>query len=544
MKTRLFHLIFLTLMSGMVSGQIDTVMVPNDFGGSPFGAINKFIAGDTIEGGDRVNPDRFYMLAKDKIYFLDGILFANFNLNLIGEPVEGDEKPPIVASTAGADGVIQLIQFKFFADAFVKDIIIQMTPPTGNGESNAAFFLAGEGSNYEFDNVMIEWGLWTGIVTEKPVNKMVIRNCYFKNSQHKTNIFNGRGIGFFQENPADTVIIQNCTFFNNNSFAFFADISSIPPDYLLFDHNTIVNSMKFPLQSLWLPNAEVTNNVFYNAHSFGETAADKVGQDPDLLEYGIINISPIPGDLIEYYGIAEEERKYKVKNNGFFYEDAIRTYWTEYNLPSNPFMNQRVMSMFNDDATYPGLETDGTIAPNPGFVNAGEGMLAMIQWMKNKRDLKGNTYWGWDPDGDKFLVQWPLVEDLSFTNTELSEAAQGGFPIGDLNWWGDEVKEAWEQFDPTTSVVEIPSTIGGIGIAPNPTGSIATITLDLTAASDVTINIHDISGARIQKIVSDRLSEGSHTFNWKIGGDIVNGSYLARISTGNDVVTKKIVVQK
>lgn len=125
------------------------------------------------------------------------------------------------------------------------------------------------------------------------MNKIVFRNCYFKNSQHKTNIWNGRGIGFYQENPADTVIIQNNTFFNNNSFAFFADISSIPPDFLLFDHNTIVNSMKFPIHSFWLPNAKVTNNLFYNAHSYGETAADKVGQDPDLLEYGIINISPI-----------------------------------------------------------------------------------------------------------------------------------------------------------------------------------------------------------------------------------------------------------
>ena len=544
MKLRFLQFAFLFLMGNIAFGQVDTLMVPADFGGSPFGSLHKFVLGDTLSDGTRANDDRYYMLQKDKIYFLDGIFFSNFNFRLIGEPVEGNEKPPIVASTSGADGVIQLIQFKFFDDAYIKDIIIQMTPPTGNGESNAAFFLSGEGANYEFDNVMIEWGLWTGIVTEKPVNKIVVKNCYFKNSQHKTNIYNGRGIGFFQENPADTVIIQNNTFFNNNSFAFFADISSIPPDYLLFDHNTIVNSMKFPLHSFWLPNARVTNNLFYNAHSYGETAADRVGQDPDLLEYGIINISPIPSDLLNYFNIAEGDRVYKVKNNGFFYEDEIRSYWTEYSLPSNPFMNQRVLTMFGNDADYPGLESVGLVADNPGFINEGEGRSAMIQWMKNKRDLMGNTYWGWDPDNDKFSVQWPIVEDLSFNNSAVTEASIGGFPLGDLNWWGDDVKDDWEAWSMTTSVVNLPSEIDGINISPNPANGFTNIEISLNDNSNVQVTAHSINGAKVADIKNQNLIAGNHTIQWEMGTNIGSGTYLIRITTENDVVTKKIIIQK
>lgn len=544
MKLKFLQFAFIFLMGNIVSGQVDTVMVPADFGGSPFGSLHSFVLGDTLDDGSRVNEDRYYMLEKDKIYFLDGIFFSNFDFRLIGEPVTGNEKPPIVASTTGADGVIQLIQFKFFADAYIKDIIIQMTPPTGNGESNAAFFLAGEASNYEFDNVMIEWGLWTGIVTEKPVNKIVVKNCYFKNAQHKTNIFNGRGIGFFQENPADTVIIQNNTFFNNNSFAFFADISSIPPDYLLFDHNTIVNSMKFPLHSFWLPNARVTNNIFYNAHSYGETAADKVGQDPDMLEYGIINISPIPSDLLSYYGITESERQYTVRNNGFFYENEIKSYWTEYGLPTNPFMNQRVISMFGNSDDYPNLENENLIAEAPNFINAGDGMPAMIQWMKNKRDLMGNTYWGWDPDDDKFAVQWPILEDLSYNSSVLMEASIGGFPLGDLNWWGDEVKDAWEVWSETTSIANLPSELDGIRISPNPTRETANIVISLNSKSNVEVTAHNINGAKVAAIYNQRLSEGEHSIQWQMDPSISSGTYLIRIATANDVVTKKIIVQK
>ena len=544
MKLKFLQFTFLFLMGSMVYGQADTIVVPADFGGSPFGSLHKFVLGDTLSDGTRANEDRFYMLEKDKIYFLDGILFTNFNFRLIGEPVEGDEKPPIVASTSGADGVIQLIQFKFFADAYIKDIIIQMTPPSGNGESNAAFFLAGEGANYEFDNVMVEWGLWTGIVTEKPVNKIVVKNCYFKNTQHKTNIWNGRGIGFFQENPADTVIIQNNTFFNNNSFAFFADISSIPPDYLLFDHNTIVNSMKFPLHSFWLPNAKVTNNLFYNAHSYGETDADKVGQDPDLLEYGIINISPIPSDLLSYYGITEGERVYKVRNNGFFYEDEIKSYWTEYSLPSNPFMNQRVLTMFGNDSDYPGLENENLVVENPGFVNEGTGRSAMVQWMKNKRDLMGNTYWGWDPDNDKFSVQWPLEEDLSFSNSVVAEASIGGFPLGDLNWWGDDMISQWEVWSETTAVTSLPSEINEINVSPNPSEGIMNIDLSLNAKSDVQITAHNINGAKVADISNSSLSSGDHNIQWQSTANITSGTYLIRIKTNSDVVTKKIIIQK
>ncbi len=544
MNLKFLQLIIFVFIGNIAFGQADTLVVPSDFDGSPFGSMQKFILGDTLADGSRVNADRYYMLEKDKIYFLDGIFFTDFDFKLIGEPVSGDEKPPIIASTAGADGVIQLIQFKFFADAFVKDVILQMTPPTGTGESNAAFFLSGEGANYEFDNIMIEWGLWTGIVTEKPVNKIVVRNCYFKNTQHKTNIWNGRGIGFFQENPADTVIIQNNTFFNNNAFAFFADISSIPPDYLLFDHNTIVNSMKFPLHSFWLPNATVSNNLFYNAHSYGETAADKVGQDPDLLEYGIINISPIPSDLLDYYSITEDERKYTVANNGFFYQDEIKSYWADYSLPTNPFMNQRVMSMFGDDSGYPNLENNNLVVANPQFVNEGEGMAAMVQWMKNKRDLMGNTYWGWDSDGDKFAVQWPLIEDLSYSNPAVTNASIGGFPLGDLNWWGDDVKEDWEAWRETTSVESLPSEIDAIQVSPNPTIDITNIDISLNAKSNVQISVHNINGSKVAEVINDSLFAGEHSIQWQIHSSIVSGTYLIRIATDNDVVTKKVVVQK
>lgn len=543
MKKIILPFITFLVASSIVFSQADTIVVPGEYMGSSFGAINRFIVGDTTATGERVNPDRYYKLQKNTIYFLDGIFFSDFDLRLIADDVEPGETPPIVASTVGADGTIQLIQFKLFANGYVKNIIFQMTPPTGNGESNACFFLSGEGKTYEFDNVRIEWGLWTGMVTEVPVNKITVKNCYFRNPQHKTNIWNGRGLGFYQENPADTVIMQNNTFFNMNSFAFFADISSIPPNYFVFDHNTIVNSMKFPIHSFWLPDATVTNNIFYNAHSYGENSADVVGQDPDGLKYGIINIDEIPSDLIEYYGIEESERKYEVANNCFFYEDAIYDYWNSYGLDNNPFMNQRVLGMFNDDTGYPALEVSNTISANPNFIEPGEGMAAMITWMSNRRDLMGNTYWGWDPDNDKFAVQWPFPENLAYSNETIKTAADEGYPLGDLNWW-PELKERWEQGLPPSAAYEPFNQIDNILISPSPAKDNFSINYDLEERSDIFISIYAITGKKIADLFKGTQLPGNYNLDWTIDNNINSGIYLIRFSNGNGTITKKVVIQK
>ena len=532
----------LGISCGLSAQTPDTVDVPTMVNGNAFGAINKFIIGDTMPSGERINPNRVYRLKKNSIYFLDGIFFADFDLNLIGEIAGDGEKPPIIASTAGADGTIQLIQFKLFGNAIIKDIICQMTPPSGNGESNAAFFLSGQKKNYYFDNVRIEWGLWTGITTEVPVNKVVITNCYFRNVEHKTDIWNGRGMNTYQQNPADTVIMRNNTFFNLNSFVFAADVSAIPPRYLIFDHNTIVNSMKFPIHSFWLPNATVTNNIFYNSHSFGENSSDVVGQDPQKLLYGIINIDKIPNALLKYYGIAESERRYKVTNNAFFYEQPIKDYWSTFSLPENPFMNSRNLTMFGDDATYPGLTVENTIEENPNFVQAGTGMTSMITWMTNRRNLKDNNYWGWDPDNNKFQVQWPFPEDLSFTNESMKTAASGGFPLGDLNWWKDK-KSEWEDWLATDTKNVDNHILEGFTVSPSPANEQLSLKFRMKQSSAIQIDIFDSSLKIMGSQQGPQLSEGNQNIQLNLHeyGVTSAGVYFIVLRTKTEMLTQRFI---
>jgi hypothetical protein len=51
----------------------------------------------------------------------------------------------------------------------------------------------------------------------------------------------------------------------------------------------------------------------------------------------------------------------------------------------------------------------------------------------------------WRPGGEargQFI--WPLPFDLKPMNTAIYGAGDDGYPLGDLNWFGDEVVAAWE----------------------------------------------------------------------------------------------------
>ncbi len=539
-----FVLIFI-LIGTFLSRQADTVIVPEQVDGEYIGAINKFIDGDTTATGERVNPERYYKLQKNKIYILNGELHTHFNFRLIADDLQDGEKPPIVASNTGADGVIQLIQFKLYGDAYIKNIIFQMTPPTGNGESNASFFLSKEGGTYTFDNVRWEWGLWTSMVTDIPVHKITVSNCYFRNPQHKTNIWNGRGLGFYQENPADTVIVQNNTFFNMNAFAFFADNSSIPPKYLLFDHNTIVNEMKWPIHSYWITHAEVTNNLFYNCNSFGENDEDTEGQDPDRLLYGMINMYPTPQDILDLRGIKEGDRIYTLKNNAYFYSQEIKDYLDSYSLQEEPFMNSRTQAMFDNDTDYPFLTVENTYYTDPGLKEIGESTALMIKWMKRKRDWKQQKYWGWDPDNDKFAVQWPFPEDFTYTNDTLLYGSVLGYPVGDLNWF--PVKKAqWETGEPN-AVKETALNSNSLSVKnvfPNPFKDQVTFNIELKNTSKIDIDIFDLNGNKLKTIFKGVKNAGDHKITWKVSGDIINNNtaniFIYRIQSKDSVLTGKL----
>ena len=447
----LFALVFSVNKS--VYAQADTVVVPQAIDGDPLGAINITILGDTTATGERNNPDRVYKLERDKIYFLNGTLSTNFDLHIIADKPDAEHKPAIIAQGVLADGKSLVVFVALGGNGTLENIYFQTSQPTGIGESTITIQQLKNDGKYLYDGCFFEWSVWLTIGTWATNTNTTIINSYFRNVENPTAEWNGRGISF-QDRNQDSVIIVNNTFFNVNSFLLQGQRNLLK--YVKFEHNTMVNSVKWPIQWEWQVNADFNHNVFYNIHSMGEFPRDKAGQDIDGLAFGIFNMEPLPLLYTDTLGYPEADREVSLRNNSWFFSSEVTDYWASIDtLEGEPFMNSRTQGMFDDPLNYPYLNEENTMNLDPGFVNAGSPAI-MVQWIKDLRDpLVETSYWGYDPDGDRFGVTWPLPEDLSYTNAAMLTAADGGFPIGDLNWFPTQ-KAEWEAWVAGGSVTSPP----------------------------------------------------------------------------------------
>jgi len=78
---------------------------------------------------------------------------------------------------------------------------------------------------------------------------------------------------------------------------------------------------------------------------------------------------------------------------------------------------------------------------------------------------------------------------------------------------------------------------------PNPFNPTTTIEFDLPNTSEVTLKVYNILGEEVAKLVSDRLSAGSYSYEWD-ASNLASGVYLYRLETEGLVKTRKLILMK
>lgn len=93
--------------------------------------------------------------------------------------------------------------------------------------------------------------------------------------------------------------------------------------------------------------------------------------------------------------------------------------------------------------------------------------------------------------------------------------------------------------------------VGGLQLAPNspnPFRGSTTLRFALPRASDVTVDIVDIAGARVARLERSGLSAGPHeiVFDGRdaSGRQLPNGAYFYRVTAGGDVATRRMVLMQ
>ncbi|MEN8156250.1 MAG: T9SS type A sorting domain-containing protein [Bacteroidota bacterium] len=537
-STSLFSLLF----GSLIFAQTDTVMVPYEIDGDYYGAMNKYIAANPGHG--------YYKLEGGQYYMLSGAIEVDFPLRLIADKPDDLHPPPVVVMADLVDGDRLLRYFILYEDAQFTNIYFLGAHPNGQLDVNVHIEILKNDGQYLFDGCYFEWSEWVGVMVMSDNVSVTVKNCIIKNFSNPVSKWNSRFLSF-RDNPVDTVIMTNNTWYN--SHCFFLDGRKNIFNYVQFEHNTLVNNLKWPIQWQWATDAKISNNIFYNSHCFGEAPVDLPGQDFDGLLFGIVNTDT----LLAEHDFPEADRKVDVHNNCWFYTQEITDYWDSYSadkvsadnvISYEPFMNSRTQAMFDNDVDWPGLNEFNTRNMDPGFLNV-EGTADLVAWMNKERNYESRTYWGPDPDGNRFSVTWPIDEDFSYTNATLLTGAECGFPVGDLNWFSGGELEDWETngCDSNTGIIGPGALAKEFELGqnyPNPFTSTTTISYNLNKAGRVKLTIYNMLGQQIEMLVNETLQPGFYEVLWnrteQTGLELPGGIYFYQLEMDHVKETRKM----
>lgn len=100
-----------------------------------------------------------------------------------------------------------------------------------------------------------------------------------------------------------------------------------------------------------------------------------------------------------------------------------------------------------------------------------------------------------------------------------------------------------ELFGEPVSSVNEPTEISAINVFPNPAKENVAVEIELTEASDVSVNVYDVTGKLVSSLLqNEQLAPGTYRYNWN--ANVAEGVYLVRISTQKGETTKRVTVIK
>lgn len=410
-------------------------------------SLYEAIVSDTTDTGERANLDRVYKLEQGGFYYnTERIENSNFPLRIVGEPGDPSDmfaNPPMIQLEHRDDGNRTDKILVGGHDVTLKNLIINGKTTLGDLPYEIVRF-DGEEAEIVIDNVVFEYAAWGIMAVYGANSKVHITNSVFRNLLSTTQLWGGRGMSIWTD--MQEVRIENNTFMNIGGFAI--QIEGGVANDLWINHNTFVNIGRQSILHSWHVNSHITNNLFVNSwwHGEGEEGFSTLRLEEEDNQFsGDIFINELP----TRYGL-DIERVIVVSNNSHYRDSFFEDFYAstandDFPLRSQPFVNVRTQNYADE---YENIIIQNTFSElDPGIQTMPDNLQEMVNFVNAIRDdSEVIPMYYWDPgrEDDNYSIQWPLPEDLSYTNTTHQSAAFGGFPLGDLNWFPAE-KAAWMQ---------------------------------------------------------------------------------------------------
>ena len=488
-----------------------------DVASNTIDALPQTIIADSTAREQALPTKTIYRLERNGYYPMVTTINNN-GFDLYIEAADGDGYRPMLQPSATEAGSYNTM-FIIWSDLELKDITIENQQPTG-GVNNRSLRLY-NGSTIRLKNVEISHDRGGAVAIYSDSCSVIMEDCFFHSCGHpRSTGGNGRLIDVRASTMVDTLAIINTSFFN------FSDRVirnlGIEVNYLKVDHCTGLTMLGEygGLQASKAKELVVTNNIFFNPIALGsrDSMLTEQNQPENDLMYAVT------------IDTVYDNSKIVVKNNNIWWAQDILDIWAEH----------------SDHVKQPGTFT-ATILDCP---NAEEAMSEELEFANppdsiydfvsavlvnpNNTDLPENWFFGYQED-----------VDLSYGTTSISyTAADGGYPLGDLNWYPN-LKEQWEAGQNTgvDDEMSVPNAFTLEQNYPNPFNPSTKISYTIPQSGVVTMEVFDVLGRKVADLVNEVQTAGQHfiTFN---GEQLSSGVYLYRLQASDLVMCKKMMLLK
>tara|TARA_R110000868_G_scaffold294140_1_gene554698 strand:+ start:42189 stop:44672 length:2484 start_codon:yes stop_codon:yes gene_type:complete len=408
-------------------------------------SLYETILADTTAEGERV-ANRVYKLRQGGFYYIQESIQNNgWHLNIVGEPGDPSDEaanPPMLQITTRLDGNTPGKMFNIRGDFTLKNVILN-GKTTDGGLQYEIIDVRYDNGQFTFDNVIFEYAQWGIIGFYSPGADIYYTNNLSRNFLNESQPWGGRGFSVWSD--ADTIWVENNTFHNVGFTTI--QVEGASANFVWFNHNTIVNNGRQLMLWNWVKEGYFTNNLILNPFWQGEDAsqisAERLASD-DQQYSGLFVVDPIPSQ----YGL-DAQRKFVIANNAFHLEEEYDTYFTTdndtFDIRRQPLVSVEVENFFGD---YDNMVIKDNMFDQgePGFGAYADNHAERINFATDLRNgVNPPRMYYWDPNrlASNESIQWPLPDDLAYTDAAYMEGGVTGYPMGDLNWFPSE-KSDWQ----------------------------------------------------------------------------------------------------
>ncbi len=134
-------------------------------------------------------------------------------------------------------------------------------------------------------------------------------------------------------------------------------------------------------------------------------------------------------------------------------------------------------------------------------------------------------------------------QSYSFTDNTVVPGVSYTYVLADVDYANEEVRHTDKAVTMVIPENDLPQEFALNANYPNPFNPSTTISYQLSANSQVELSIYDMSGKKVMTLINDNMPAGYHETSWN-ASDFTSGIYFYRLTAGNFVETKKMVLMK